>query len=52
MSSEVQAKCTNSRRGGPGRVGAEAALEEVLDRLDVVVGLALDRLDLARIRLR
>jgi len=30
----------------PGRMLAETPLEEVLDRLDVVVGLALDRLDL------
>ena len=49
MSSDVQAKCTNSSRELPGRVRAELLLDEVLDGLDVVVGLALERLDRRRV---
>ena len=49
MSSLVQAKCTNSSAGGQGGVFAQPFLEEVLDRLDVVVGGGLDRLDALRV---
>jgi len=50
MSSEVQAKCTNpaTRAASDSR---EALLQPVLDRLDVVVGLGLDRLDLRSVLL-
>ena len=44
MSSDVQAKCTNSRRERQPACWPSFSLDEVLDRLDVVVGLALDRL--------
>ena len=42
MSSDVQAKCTNSRRERQAGTDVEAGLDEVLDRLHVVIGLALD----------
>ena len=50
MSSDVQAKCTNSSRL-PALHGdaVELLLHEVLDRLDVVIGLRLDRLDARRV---
>ena len=46
MSSDVQAKCTNSRRERHAGTASSRALDEVLDRLHVVIGLALDALDL------
>ena len=45
MSSDVQAKCTNSSSAARRAGRRELLAHEVLDRLDVVVGLALDRLD-------
>ena len=45
MSSLVQAKCTNSSAGAELGVVLQAFLDEVFDRLDVVVGGALDLLD-------
>ena len=42
MSSDVQAKCTSSLRRPRALVPVEAALDVVLNRLDVVDGLALD----------
>ena len=45
MSSDVQAKWMNSRRARDLRRVGEALLQPVLDRLDVVIGRALDRLD-------
>ena len=45
MSSEVQAKWMNSARRGDLGVAGEALPQEVLDRLHVVVGGGLDRLD-------
>ena len=50
MSSDVQAKCTNSRRERHAGTAVETALDEVLDRLHVVIGLALDALDLGGFR--
>ena len=45
MSSDVHAKWMNSRDARDLRRRREALLQPVLDRLDVVVGRALDRLD-------
>ena len=45
MSSDVQAKCTNSLAVPEFGVIADAFLEEIFDRLDVVVRRALDHLD-------
>ena len=45
MSSDVQAKWINSARRGDLRVAGEALAQPVLDRLHVVVGGGLDRLD-------
>ncbi len=49
MSSEVQAKCTNSSRDCQAACAPELLLDQVLDRLDVVIGLALERLDRRRV---
>ena len=51
MSSDVHAKCTNSRRERQAGTDVEAGLDEVLDRLHVMIGLALDALDLRGLRL-
>ena len=45
MSSLVQAKCTNSAALASSALLADAFLDEIFDRLDVVIGRALDRLD-------
>ncbi len=45
MSSDVQAKCTNSSSAAVAPAARELLAHEVLDRLDVVVRLTLDRLD-------
>ena len=45
MSSDVHAKWMNSATRGDLRHAGEALLQPVLDRLDVVIGRALDRLD-------
>ena len=45
MSSDVQAKWMNAEARVSAASSATRSLEPVLDRLDVVVGLALDRLD-------
>ena len=49
MSSDVQPKCTSSSAPASAGTIGEPLLQEVLDRLDVVIDLALDLLDPARV---